>query len=44
MMLADEMSTVEGDNNTQDPQEKSPGPSSSSQYVGSSFEIPEDGT
>ena len=44
MMLADEMSTVEGDNNTQDPQEKSPGPSSSSQYVGSTFEISEDGT
>ena len=44
MMLADEMSIVEGDNNALDPQEKSPGPSSSSQYVGSTFEISEDGT
>ena len=44
MMLADEMSIVEGDNNALDPQEKSPGPSSSSQFVGSTFEISEDGT
>ena len=44
MMMTDEMSTVEGDNNTLDPQEKSPGPSSSSQYVGPTFEISEDGT
>ena len=43
-MMTDEMSTVEGDTNTLDPQEKSPGPSSSSQYVGPIFEISEDGT